>query len=79
MRKIPKKNPKKIRFRIRMTSLHTGGRNCFGSTFLFRRMVRTAESAIVKLAILALTAKMIIGIVIFTKIQAQTKNTISNK
>ena len=79
MRKIPKKNPKKIRFRIRMTSLHTGGRNCFGSTFLFSRMMRIAESAIVKLAILALMAKMIMGIVIFTKRQAQMKNTMSNK
>jgi uncharacterized membrane protein YdcZ (DUF606 family) len=79
MRKIPKKNPKKIRFRIRTTSLHTGGRNSLGRTFLFRRMVSIAESAIVKLAILALMAKMIMGIVIFIKREPQTTNTMSNK
>jgi hypothetical protein len=42
-------------------------------------MMRIAESAIVKLAILALIAKMIMGSVIFTKIQPQAKNTMSNK
>jgi hypothetical protein len=42
-------------------------------------MIRIAESAIVKLAILALMAKMTMGIVILIKRQAQMKNTMSNK
>ena len=61
MKKTEKKNPKKIRLSTRMSSLHNAGRYSFGRNFLFRRMVRTAERAIVKLAILALMAKMIKG------------------
>jgi len=77
--KSEKKNPKKTRLATRMISLHNAGRYSFGRNFLFRRIVRIAERAIVKLAILALTAKIIIGSVIFTKDKPQTINTISNR
>jgi hypothetical protein len=60
-----KKNPKKMKVRMRIASLHNAGRNSFGRNFLFRRMVATAESAIVKLAMLALMAKMIRGAEVF--------------
>jgi hypothetical protein len=60
-----KKNPKKIKLAIRIASLHNAGRNSFGRNFLFRRMVATAEIAIVKLAMLALMAKMIRGAEVF--------------
>ena len=78
-KKTEKKNPKKIKLRIRIASLHNAGRYSFGRNFLFRRMVATAESAIVKLAMLALTAKMIRGSVIFMKRAPQTTKTISKK
>jgi hypothetical protein len=61
VKKTEKKNPKNKKLAIRINSLHKAGRNSFGRNFLFRRMVATAESAIVKLAMLALTAKMIRG------------------
>ncbi|HBB16602.1 MAG: hypothetical protein A3J94_06655 [Syntrophus sp. RIFOXYC2_FULL_54_9] len=59
MRNIEKKNPKKRTFRIRTNSRHRAGRNSFGRTFRFRRIVAATERAIVKLAMLALIAKMI--------------------
>ena len=77
--KSEKKNPKKIRLSMRIISLHNAGRYSFGRTFLFRRRVRIAERAIVRLAILALTAKIIMGSVIFTKAEPQMINTISNR
>ena len=78
-KKTEKKNPKKMKLRIRMISLHTAGRYSFGRNFLFRRIVATAERAMVKLAILALTAKMIRGSVIFMKRAPQMTKTISKK
>jgi hypothetical protein len=60
-RKITKKNLKKIRFRTRMISLHRDGRNSLERIFRFRRTVSISEMAIVKLTILALMAKMIMG------------------
>jgi len=60
-----KKNPKKRKLRMRIASLQNAGRNSFGRNFLFRRMVATAESAIVKLATLALMARMIRGAEVF--------------
>jgi hypothetical protein len=78
-KKTEKKNPKKIRLSTQMISLHTAGRYSFGRNFRFRRMVAIAETAIVKLAMLALTAKMIRGSVIFMKRAPQMTNTISKK
>jgi hypothetical protein len=77
--KSEKKNPKKMILRTRTISLHTAGRYSFGRNFLFSRMVRIAERAIVKLAILALTAKMIRGSAIFTNMEPQMINTINNR
>ncbi len=74
-----KKNPKKMKLAIRIASLHNAGRYSFGRNFLFRRMVATAERAIVKLAMLALTAKMIRGSVMFMKRAPQMTKTISKK
>lgn len=78
-KKTEKKNPKKMKLRIRIISLHNFGLYSFGRNFLFRRRVATAESAIVKLAMLALTAKMIRGNVIFMKRAPQMTKTISKK
>ena len=78
-KKTEKKNPKKMKLAIRINSLHNAGLYSLGRNFLFSRMVATAESAIVKLAMLALTAKMIRGNVIFMKRAPQTTKTISKK
>ena len=79
MKKTEKKNPKKIKLSTSNSSLHKAGRNSFGRIFLFRRMVRTAERAMVKLATLALTAKIIRGSVIFIKEQPQIINPSSKR
>ncbi len=64
-KKTEKKNPKNKKLAIRINSLHNAGLYPLGRNFLFSRMVATAESAIVKLAMLALTAKMIRGAEVF--------------
>jgi len=64
--KIEKKNPKKMRLAMSITSLKALPRNSFGTNFRFTMIVSTAESAIVKLAILALMARMIRGTDMFT-------------
>ena len=77
-KKTEKKNPKNNKLATRINSLHNAGLYSLGRNFLFRRKVAIAETAIVKLAILALIARMINGALVFIYVTPQATNITSN-